>query len=111
MEWDSNKDDALWEIIFKSSSKERDWEAISAMFNVSLPFLLQQAAWLWECRMEGMKAEVKKLAVGGTPAPNFPPEAGENAPGSAEDGFAGKRPASKGTFVRSQDRSRRLIDT
>lgn len=71
VEWDSTKDKALWKLISKASNtKELDWEDISLKFNVSLPFLLQQAAWLYERHFESMRAQMKKLgAASGTSSP------------------------------------------
>ena len=64
VEWDSIKDKALWKLISKASnSRALDWEAMSLNFSVSLPFLLQQAAWLYERHFEGMKAQMKRLSV------------------------------------------------
>ena len=73
VEWNSAKDKALWKFISKASNtKELNWEDISTKFNVSLPFLLQQAAWLYERHFESMRAQMKKLGVAsgtGSPAP------------------------------------------
>ena len=66
MDWDAAKDEALWKIISGSTGKQLNWEDISMHFEVSLPFLLQQAAWLYECRFESMKAQMKRLGVSGT---------------------------------------------
>ena len=47
VEWDSVKDKALWKIISKGSDmRDLDWEDIAARFDVSLAFLMKQAAWL-----------------------------------------------------------------
>ncbi|KAH0398329.1 hypothetical protein KCU89_g7351, partial [Aureobasidium melanogenum] len=60
VDWNSTKDRALWKIISKASnSKELDWEDLSTKFEVSLAFLLQQAAWLYERHFAQMKAQMK----------------------------------------------------
>lgn len=72
MQWDAAKDEKLWKIISGSSGKELNWEEMSIRFQVSLPFLLQQAAWLYERRFESMKAQMKRLGVSGTATPSPP---------------------------------------
>ncbi|KAK8201887.1 hypothetical protein M8818_005411 [Zalaria obscura] len=70
VEWDATKDKALWKIISKASnSKELDWEELSIRFEVSLQFLLQQAAWLYERHFAQMRAQMKKLGTSGAPSP------------------------------------------
>jgi hypothetical protein len=66
VDWDATKDEALWKIISGSTGKQLNWEDVSLQFEVSLPFLLQQAAWLYERRFESMKAQMKRLGVSGT---------------------------------------------
>jgi len=87
VEWDSAKDKALWKLVSKASTNSRDldWEAIAAKFEVDLPFLLQQAAWLYGRHFEGMKKQMQKLGVSATSsaAPSPIPPALESASGSA----------------------------
>lgn len=92
VEWDAAKDKALWKLISKASNtKELDWEAMSNEFDVSLPFLLQQAAWLYERRFEGMKAQMKRLGqgVGGGPDGSMPKQAEDAAHLSTGGGGGG----------------------
>jgi hypothetical protein len=49
----------------------------SARFEVSLAFLLQQAAWLYERHFAQMKAQMKKLSPSGCPSP-LPPDSTGN---------------------------------
>ena len=98
MEWDSAKDKALWKLISNSSSKDLDWEDMSVKFNVSLPFLLQQAAWLYERHFESMRAQMKKLGVSGTATPSSQPAQGESAVAGS---VPMSRTGSKGVFVPS----------
>ena len=74
VEWDGVKDKALWKLISKASNpRELDWREMSDKFDVTLPFLLQQAAWLYEQHFEGMRAQMKRLgASGGTNTPVGP---------------------------------------
>ncbi|KAK3710221.1 hypothetical protein LTR37_010442 [Vermiconidia calcicola] len=67
VQWDSTKDKALWKAVsaISTSKQDPDWDAISLRFNVPLPFLLQQAAWLYERHLEGMRKQMAKLGVAG----------------------------------------------
>lgn len=73
VQWDSAKDKALWKIISKTSnSKDLDWPALSAQFGVTLSFLLQQSAWLYERHFEGMRMQMKKLGASAGSAASSP---------------------------------------
>ncbi|KAK3707246.1 hypothetical protein LTR37_012247 [Vermiconidia calcicola] len=67
VQWDSSKDKALWKVVsaISTSKQDPDWDAISLRFDVPLPFLLQQAAWLYERHFEGMRKQMAKLSVAG----------------------------------------------
>jgi hypothetical protein len=113
VEWDAIKDRALWKIISSSSSNDLDWEALSTRFDVPLSFLLQQAAWLYERHFEGMKKQMQRLGVSGTPSPipQSSPRPGDDeatagsgtASGEASGvgGVAMERKASRGKQVSS----------
>ncbi|KAK4983933.1 hypothetical protein LTR66_008662 [Elasticomyces elasticus] len=76
VEWDAVKDRALWKII--SKSRDLDWQDISTRFDVSLSFLLQQAAWLYERHFAEMKAQMQKLGVSNAPSLAANPNAVNN---------------------------------
>ncbi|KAG9983514.1 hypothetical protein KCU98_g6037, partial [Aureobasidium melanogenum] len=89
VDWNSTKDRALWKIISKASnSKELDWEDLSTKFEVSLAFLLQQAAWLYERHFAQMKAQMKKLSPSACPSPLPPDSTGNVAVSSNATAFA-----------------------
>ena len=93
----STKDRQLWKLISKASnSKDLDWEDMSARFNVSLPFLLQQAAWLYERHFESMKAQMKKLGGGLSSAPS-PTPLSDGGSGTLANGLPMQRTGSRGT--------------
>ncbi|GAB7351862.1 hypothetical protein MBLNU459_g2416t1 [Dothideomycetes sp. NU459] len=70
VDWNSSKDRSLWKVISKASnSKELNWEELSARFDVSLSFLLQQAAWLYERHFAQMRAQMKKLSPSTSSSP------------------------------------------
>ena len=100
VEWDSIKDKALWKLISKASnSKDLDWEEIAHRFDVSLPFLLQQAAWLYDRHFEGMKAQMRKLGspTGDPMSPGLPSESPTKSSVGA-GGVAMQRTGSRGVF-------------
>lgn len=60
----------------------------SAKFEVSLAFLLQQAAWLYERHFAQMKAQMKKLSPSACPSPLPPDSTGNVAISSNATAFA-----------------------
>lgn len=84
VDWDAAKDKALWKIISKTSnSKDLNWDELAVRFDVGLPFLLQQAAWLYERHFASMKEQLQKIgssAIGSGMTSPVPPAS------TAEDG-------------------------
>ncbi|KAK0929629.1 hypothetical protein LTR29_017004 [Friedmanniomyces endolithicus] len=95
--WDAIKDRALWKLISQASnSRDLKWEEIATRFDVGLPFLLQQAAWLYERHFEGMRKQMQSIGVSQVPAPT-PPESGASSSTAAQaGGVAMQRQASRG---------------
>ncbi|KAH6671675.1 hypothetical protein B0J14DRAFT_594167 [Halenospora varia] len=84
VEWDAGKDKALWKILSKASkNSDIDWSELAAKFEVSLPFLLQQAAWLYERQLLQVRAQMRKVGASkGSAAPSpVPGSTSENAGG------------------------------
>ncbi|KAI4722675.1 hypothetical protein E4T48_01159 [Aureobasidium sp. EXF-10727] len=106
VEWNSTKDRSLWKIISKASnSKELD--CMSAKFEVSLAFLLQQAAWLYERHFAQMKAQMKKLSPSACPSPMPPDSTGNVAVNSNATAFAvGSQGLSRTPSTRTLTQSR-----
>lgn len=96
--WDSTKDTALWKIIAEANSKDLDWEDISSRFQVTLPFLLQQAAYLYERHFEAMRGIASRLGAGGqSMGPGSKTQADGGAPGgSSTGGISMQRTGSRG---------------
>ncbi|KAI9743473.1 MAG: hypothetical protein M1818_002786 [Claussenomyces sp. TS43310] len=71
IDWDAAKDKSLWKILSKASkNSDVDWTALATKFDVSLPFLLQQAAWLYERQLSQVRAQMRKVgAVRGSTSP------------------------------------------
>jgi len=71
--WDSSKDRALWDILYRAEKgREVDWHGLASHFDVTLPFLLQQAAWLYERQLSQVRAQLRKVgkhSVGSSPTP------------------------------------------
>lgn len=71
--WDSSNDRALWDILYRADKgREVDWYGLTSQFDVTLPFLLQQAAWLYERQLSQVRAQLRKVSkpsVGNSPTP------------------------------------------
>ncbi|KAI9819286.1 MAG: hypothetical protein M1827_007443 [Pycnora praestabilis] len=60
--WDASKDRALWETLSRASrTSDLDWNKLANDFVVTLPFLLQQAAWLYERQLSQVRAQLRKV--------------------------------------------------
>ena len=75
IEWDSAKDKELWDILSQASAKGRDldWNALADRFDVTLAFLSQQAAWLYEKQLSQVRAQLRNVnkpsSAGNSPTP------------------------------------------
>ncbi|RSM11947.1 hypothetical protein CEP52_002796 [Fusarium oligoseptatum] len=74
--WDSNKDEALWKILSGAAKTEIDWSEVADRFDVPVDFLLQQVAYLTERHASQVRAQVRKAtaAVRGSAAPSPVPD-------------------------------------
>ncbi|KAK7418616.1 Autophagy protein 29 [Neonectria punicea] len=70
--WDSNKDEALWKILSGAAKREIDWNEVADRFEVTVDFLLQQVAFLTERHASQVRAQVRKAtaAARGSAAPS-----------------------------------------
>ncbi|KAI3544253.1 hypothetical protein CSPX01_05705 [Colletotrichum filicis] len=75
--WDSAKDDVLWNIISGATKQEIDWNELALRFDVTVDFLLQQVAYLTERHTAQLRAQVRKAtaAAKGSSAPSPVPGA------------------------------------
>ncbi|SLM38400.1 hypothetical protein LPUS_08603 [Lasallia pustulata] len=63
IDWDAAKDRALWQILSTASKgSEIQWPKLADELDVSLPFLLQQAAWLYERQLSHVRAQLRKVS-------------------------------------------------
>lgn len=98
--WDSTKDQTLWDILSRTSKgREIDWHALADEFHVDLPFLLQQAAWLYERQLSQVKAQLRKVSKPSLTAQSPTPSAGSGS--GIAGGHAMARTGSGGSRVPS----------
>ncbi|KAL2042973.1 hypothetical protein N7G274_004031 [Stereocaulon virgatum] len=108
--WSSTKERELWSVISSSPfGQELDLQEIANRFDVSLPFLSQQCAWLFERHRSQLRAQVRKLnrplSNGTSPTPES--ASGSGIPGqiaTARAGSGGSRVASS-LSQRSKERT------
>ncbi|EXJ86621.1 hypothetical protein A1O3_03574 [Capronia epimyces CBS 606.96] len=98
--WSAAKERALWDILSRQAKgNEIDWRSLSERFEVTQPFLLQQAAWLYERQLSQVRAQMRRVGTrqSATPSP---------APGSTTASMVGgqamKRGGSGGSRVPSR---------
>ncbi|KAK1983089.1 hypothetical protein LZ30DRAFT_715603 [Colletotrichum cereale] len=78
--WDSTKDDVLWNILSNAAKTEIDWNELAAHFDVTVDFLLQQVAYLTERHTAQLRAQVRKATAaakgssGPSPIPGAEPQ-------------------------------------
>lgn len=70
--WDSSKDEALWNIVSEVTKTEIDWNEIATRFQVTVDFLLQQVAFLTERHATQVRAQMRRAAAAarGSAAPS-----------------------------------------
>ncbi|EQL28435.1 hypothetical protein, variant 1 [Blastomyces dermatitidis ATCC 26199] len=62
VDWSVAKDHALWDILSRpSKGNDIDWKGLAEHFDVTLPFLLQQAAWLYDRQLSQVRAQIRKV--------------------------------------------------
>ncbi|GAB1205818.1 hypothetical protein APSETT445_004497 [Aspergillus pseudonomiae] len=96
-EWNAAKDQALWDLLSRpSKGDDIDWKALYAhileaeRFDVTLQFLLQQAAWLYDRQLSQVRAQMRKVGTTQSSSPS-------PAPGSVSGSTAlGGQPAKGG---------------
>ncbi|KAK9322089.1 hypothetical protein V1517DRAFT_324620 [Lipomyces orientalis] len=62
IEWNQDKENELWSILSRAHKRtEIKWPQLAEYFNVSIPFLLQQAAWLYERELQQVREEMQRV--------------------------------------------------
>ncbi|KAB8236970.1 multidomain presynaptic cytomatrix related protein [Aspergillus alliaceus] len=73
-EWNSAKDQALWDLLSRpSKGDDIDWKALAERFGVTLQFLLQQAAWLYDRQLSQVRAQMRKVPTTQSSSPSPAP--------------------------------------
>lgn len=70
--WSAAKERALWDLMSRQSkNNEIDWKALAERFEVTQPFLLQKAAWLYERQLSQVRAQMRRVGnrQSATPSP------------------------------------------
>ncbi|KAH1921102.1 Autophagy protein 29 [Aspergillus fumigatus] len=103
VEWNAAKDQALWDMLSRpAKGDDIDWKALAESFDVTLPFLLQQAAWLYDRQLSQVRAQMRRV---GTTHSTSPSPAPGSMAGSAALG--GQQP--KGISATGQRAPSRLV--
>ncbi|PIG82378.1 autophagy-related protein 29 [Aspergillus arachidicola] len=100
-EWNAAKDQALWDLLSRpSKGDDIDWKALAERFDVTLQFLLQQAAWLYDRQLSQVRWQMRKVGTTQSSSPS-------PAPGSVSGSTAlGGQSAKGGTGAAPRVQSR-----
>ncbi|KAB8248060.1 hypothetical protein BDV35DRAFT_379295 [Aspergillus flavus] len=71
-EWNAAKDQALWDLLSRPS-KGDDIDCIAERFDVTLQFLLQQAAWLYDRQLSQVRWQMRKVGTTQSSSPSPAP--------------------------------------
>ncbi|KJR89614.1 uncharacterized protein SPSK_06048 [Sporothrix schenckii 1099-18] len=78
VDWNKDKDDALWRILSRASKNDINWEELAQTFDATVDFLLVQATVLTERHVSQVRAQTRKVATLSTANPNT--AAGRDSP-------------------------------
>ncbi|CRL20678.1 unnamed protein product [Penicillium camemberti] len=97
VEWNASKDQALWDILSRPSKGDIDWKALAENFDVTLQFLLQQAAWLYDRQLSQVRAQMRKVGTtqSNSPSPALGSVSGSTALSQKETPLPGSRAPSR----------------
>jgi hypothetical protein len=99
--WSATKERALWDILSRQQNSQIDWKALAERFEVTQPFLLQKAAWLYERQLSQVRAQMRR--VGNRNSATSSPSPGPGSvSGSMVGGQAMGRVGSTGSRVPSR---------
>lgn len=69
--WDASKDRSLWKILSKNPrNSEMNWNTLAESYDVSLSFLLQQAAYLYDSQLSQVRAQLRKVGASKNSVPS-----------------------------------------
>lgn len=102
VEWDLDKDRDLWKIIANTPAiGSLDWSEVAAEFQVPLPFILQQAAWLYQRHMENVREQMRKVGASTVASPGAGGQPSTTASQAKRLSIGGRTPSS--LSVRSKE--------
>ncbi|KIW72994.1 hypothetical protein PV04_01150 [Phialophora macrospora] len=97
--WSVAKERALWDILSRQTNNQIDWRALAERFEVTQPFLLQKAAWLYERQLSQVRAQMRRVGNRSSATPSPTPG---SLSGSMVGGQAMRRAGSGGSRVPSR---------
>ncbi|ETI28474.1 hypothetical protein G647_00923 [Cladophialophora carrionii CBS 160.54] len=97
--WSAAKERALWDILSRQTNNQIDWRALAERFEVTQPFLLQKAAWLYERQLSQVRAQMRRVGNRNSATPSPTPG---SLSGSMVGGQAMRRAGSGGSRVPSR---------
>ncbi|BCR91500.1 multidomain presynaptic cytomatrix related protein [Aspergillus chevalieri] len=112
IEWDATKDQALWDVLSRpSKGDDIDWKTLAHSFGVTLQFLLQQAAWLYDRQLTQVRAQMRKVgtAQSSSPSPMLGSTSGSAALGGQYKGQGSRPPPSRLTTQQKDAQPQRII--
>lgn len=62
VEWDAKKEKELWGML-KGTSTDLEWHKLAKHFDVSVVYILQQAAWLYEKELSLLRKRISRLST------------------------------------------------
>ncbi|EXJ64533.1 hypothetical protein A1O7_00869 [Cladophialophora yegresii CBS 114405] len=97
--WSAAKERALWDILSRQTNNQIDWRALAERFEVTQPFLLQKAAWLYERQLSQVRAQMRRVGNRNSATPSPTPG---SLSGSMVGDHAMRRAGSGGSRVPSR---------
>lgn len=86
-----------------------DWEDLAHRFNVTVPFILQQAAWLYEKELEQVRAQMQKVKVATAPAKHTSGGTASAKKHPANIDSTGGSPSGSSSFFNDPDKKKKLL--
>lgn len=112
--WTNSKDKDLWRILSSASKgKDIDWHGLADKFDVTLAFLLQQAAWLYERQLSQVREQLRRVnkpSLSLNPSPSPPPDSA-TASTAGPEAQAMKRAPSTGQSCLGRPTSNMILRT
>lgn len=102
VQWSTAKERELWSLL--GTSSDVDWRSLASHFGVSVIYLLQQAAWLYEKELKLLRQKMSQINV----SHDIEDPSQRQSPTSLQDSGHSRHVASLGSSS-SQSHGRRLL--